>query len=276
MTKEAEIRALIEGIPTWYHRFEVYPGVVTPGIHPVDASKTLDAMGLEPDLAGKRILEIGTWDGPYAFELASRGGEVVALDIHDPARTGFNLAKSITNSDVRYVQTSVYDMNRVFTDEFDIVVFMGVYYHLKNPLLAFDRIHGVLKKKGRLFVEGEVFSHYAENHMGRVPSFIFRWLLPFVAHSKVPLVLFYPGKYKNDESNWHIPNAAALEAWLVASGFKIREMRLRFGDEVVKKNARKIFVRGAVRAFRYLDRRQRIIVLAEKTENAPTREHVTF
>lgn len=276
MRKEEKIRALVDSVPTWYHRFEVYPGVFTPGIHSVDASKTLDLMGVERNLEGKRILEIGTWDGAYAFELASRGAKVIAVDIHHPDRSGFNIGKMITKSDVRYVRTSVYDIDKSFATEFDIVIFMGVYYHLRYPLLAFDRIYGVLKNKGTLFFEGEAFSHYAEYGTGRKTSIVVRCLLPFVAHSNLPLILFYWGNYKKDKSNWHIPNTAALEAWLIASGFTVQEMSLRIGEEVIRMDAKNRFLRRVLHSFRFLDHRQRIFGIATKTKDAPAREHIVF
>jgi tRNA (mo5U34)-methyltransferase len=84
----------------------------------------------------ERVLEIGTFDGAIAFECETRGAKLTGLDIQDPSKTGFNVAKEIRQSRVDYVQGSVYDLAALFTEKFDYVFFLGVFYHLKNPVLA--------------------------------------------------------------------------------------------------------------------------------------------
>jgi tRNA (mo5U34)-methyltransferase len=68
----------------------------------------LDYYGIPEDLTGKSALDIGAWDGLYSFELERRRASVVALDIQDPERTGFNIARKIKNSSVKYLKCSVY------------------------------------------------------------------------------------------------------------------------------------------------------------------------
>ena len=216
-----ELLALINRVP-WYHSFEIAPGVVTPGTCPVDSRLTFERFGLPMRLAGKRILEIGTWDGPYAFELESRGADVVATDIHDPDGTGFNTARRILSSRVRYVRTSVYDLKSNLDGKFDIVLFMGVFYHLKYPVLALEQIRDVLEDEGQLLFEGECFSHYAETSDSR--GVRNRLLLALLAYSNIPVSLFYAGSYKNDASNWHVPNVACLREWMTAAGLRVTSL----------------------------------------------------
>ena len=132
----------------WYHTFEIVPGIMTPGIVPFDAVKILDMIPIK-NLAGKRILDIGAWDGPLSFELEKRGASVIAIDIQDPEVTGFNIAKDILHSEVKYIHGSVYDLSNLTRGPFDIVFFFGVYYHLKNPLLAFEEISKLLKPQSQ-------------------------------------------------------------------------------------------------------------------------------
>jgi len=204
---------------SWYHRYEISPGVFTPGYCDADPIGLFRRLGLSQELSGMRILEIGTWDGPYAFELESRGAEVIATDIQDPDSTGFNVAKQILKSKVKYVRTSVYDLTKNLDGKFDMVLFAGVFYHLKNPIVAFEQIYEILKDGGTLLFEGECFSHYAENINSKKV-----WhplLLALYAYSNLPITLFYSGSYKNDPSNWYIPNAICLRAWLEATRFKV-------------------------------------------------------
>ena len=141
----------------WYHRIELAPGLVTPGSHDsADGLRRVEALGLPASCHGLRALDIGCRDGFYAFELERRGAEVVGLDYADPEVTGFSIAAAALGSRVRYVVENVYDLDASMYGRFDLVLFLGVLYHLRNPMLAFDRIRGVLRTGGSLFVETQI------------------------------------------------------------------------------------------------------------------------
>ena len=87
-------------VPFWYHTFEILPGVVTPGIcdykpHLLDHPEILDA-------TGRRVLDIGAWDGPYTLEMARRGGDVTAFDIQPPDRSGFDTTCKVNGIAARH------------------------------------------------------------------------------------------------------------------------------------------------------------------------------
>ena len=140
----------------WYHRIEICDGLVTPGITPpqgvIDVPTKLRGRGFGDDLTGLRILEVGTYDGPLAHELAKRGADVTALDIHDPDATGFSAVSKMTGIYPKYVRGSVNTLSSIFNEPFDVVFFLGVFYHLKDPIGAFDEISAVLKEIGRAHV----------------------------------------------------------------------------------------------------------------------------
>ena len=72
-----------------------------------------------------------TWDVPLAYELKRRGCDIVALDVHDPNKTGFNVLRKISGFDIPYVRCSVYELSRFFkASDFDIVLYFGVFYHM--------------------------------------------------------------------------------------------------------------------------------------------------
>lgn len=200
----------------WYHTFELVPGILTSGIVPFDAVKILDMIPIK-DLTGKRILDIGTWDGPLSFELEKRGASVIAVDIQDPKVTGFNIAKEILHSDVEYIQGSVYDLSKLTEGPFDVVFFFGVYYHLKNPLLAFEEIGKIMNSQTRLFFEGECLLHYAEDVEGNPREDVD---IDALGRSSLPVSLYYPGRYK-DASNWVVPNLSCIRSWLQAAGLDL-------------------------------------------------------
>jgi hypothetical protein len=218
-TAESVLEAI--GKVRWYHSFELCQGVITPGITSVDPKGRLDMFGLPDDLRGARALDIGTWDGPVAFELERRGATVTALDIQDPNLTGFNTAKAILGSQVEYVQSDVVAMPAKLQGRYDLVIYCGVFYHLKDPIGAFQSIALVMTDQSQLCFEGEALIHYAEALDG-----VSDRLLPLdaIASSRVPLALCYPGAYKQ-ASNWFVPNLACLESWLGAAGLMMATHR---------------------------------------------------
>jgi len=217
-TSDADARALVESV-TWYHAFELRPGIVTPGSQAINPSAACDALGIPRDLNGKSALDVGAWDGALTFELERRGARSFALDIQDPKRVGFDIARRILRSNAVHYRGSVYQLPFDELRDLDVVVMRGVYYHLKYPLLGFECAAAALKLGGTLYFEGEGFSHYAETIDGRAVDFD-------VAKSElknVPVCLAYPNSYKK-ASNWFIPSAAALAGWIAAAGMKVERM----------------------------------------------------
>ena len=212
----SDIRAMVDSV-CWYHSFEVAPGVMTPGrVMATDLRDWMDRAGVPTDLQGVRALDIGSWDGPYAFELEDRGADVVAFDIHDPNETGFNAAKKIRGSKVEYVRGSVYELADHVSGPFDLVMFKGVFYHLRYPMMALDKIYEVVAPKGKLFFEGECLINYVESVDERPPD-----LDPVaIGTSNIPLVAYFGGRYKGAD-NFYVPNFQALKSWLWSAGFEV-------------------------------------------------------
>ena len=204
----------------WYHSYEVVPGVITPGNNFTNAVEIFDTRySLPQDLSGKTALDIGTLDGPYAFEMERRGAKVTAMDIQHPDRTGFNTAKRVRGSSARYIQGSVYDLGSLLDQQFDIVTFFGVWYHLKNPVAAFEQLHRAVNDDGMLLFEGECFKSFAQLASGHPVEDLV--MLRSVADSQIPVALYYSGAYKGDEWSWFVPNAACVGEWLATAGFEI-------------------------------------------------------
>ena len=147
----------------WYHSIELTPGVVTPGWF--DTRAIAPQLPMPADLAGKRCLDVGTFDGFWAFEMERRGAsEVVAVDIPDPDQwdwpansepdaraeiaarrpgAGFELAQSALGSAVRRLETSVYKLDADELGTFDYVYLGSLLLHLRDPVRALERVHDV-------------------------------------------------------------------------------------------------------------------------------------
>lgn len=201
-----QIRELIASVHPWHHILRFPHGISSPGAY--DPRAMLDMIEL-PDLCGKRVLDVGTRDGFFAFALESRGAEVVAVDHADEGLTGFGVAKKIYGSKVEYMQANVYDLDPGRLGTFDVVLFLGVLYHLRHPLLALDRLRSLCREL--LVVESLVCD--ARVFTGFETGTPLAELAPGL--SEVPLAQFLPvGRFHTDSTNKWVPNAACLRALL--------------------------------------------------------------
>lgn len=122
-----------------YHSIQLPDGRVLEGVQGVEHLKMrLSQFPVPEDLTGKRVLDIGAWDGWFSFEMERRGAEVVAVDCIDVEK--FRLARELLGSKVDYRVMDVDELSPETVGRFDIVMFLGVLYHLRHPLLALERI----------------------------------------------------------------------------------------------------------------------------------------
>jgi tRNA (mo5U34)-methyltransferase len=162
-------------------------------------------LDLPASLADKTVLDIGAWDGFFSFEAERRGASrVVAMDYHcwrqaegHPSKAGFELARRALGSTVEDVTLDVMELSAERTGIFDVVLFLGVLYHLRNPLLALERVFSVTSD---LLV--------LETHVTRLGT-------------RRPAMVFYPGdELGGDPTNWWGPNEPAVLAMLRDVGFR--------------------------------------------------------
>lgn len=210
---EEEIRAKISSIPYWFHQIEVAPGIFTPGVS--NTLQKLERFEIPKDLTGKRVLDIGCFEGFFTFECERRGAEVVAIDVIRPGPdSGFSLAHEILGSKAIFHEASIYDLDPEKFGTFDLVLCLGVIYHLRHPLLGLERARLVCKDK--FIVETQICDRYFIDSE-RKPVDLHE-VAPSLA--KIPMVQFYPGDELNwDSSNWWSPNLPALDGMLRTSGF---------------------------------------------------------
>lgn len=133
----------VENEKYWFHRIELAPGIITPGWSDPQKEK-LPYFGLPDDMTGMRVLDIGTAEGFFAFEAERRGAkEVVAIDSFPDSVRRFNIGRAAFNSNATAFLCNVYDLSRKSFGTFDLVLFFGVLYHLRHPLLALEKIFEV-------------------------------------------------------------------------------------------------------------------------------------
>src|SRR5262245_60732584 len=210
---ETEIRAKIESTP-WFHQIELAPGIVTPGRD--NSASKLERLNIPADLTGKRILDIGANDGVFSFECERRGAQVVAID--EAPTPGFRVAHELLGSAVEFCQLNIYELAPDALGTFDIVLCLGVLYHLRHPLLGLERIHSICTDL--LILETQVCDQYFIDPSGD------RRDLTSIAPELLatPIAQFYTGNELNcDITNWWSPNIVALHGMLQSTGFVPRQ-----------------------------------------------------
>ncbi|MBP9143217.1 MAG: methyltransferase domain-containing protein [Thermoanaerobaculia bacterium] len=207
----------------WFHEIEVAPGVITPG---EDSNRLklplLDELGLPGDAHGLRVLDLGCSDGFFSFEMEKRGAQVVAADFVAETATGFAVARELLGSRVEYWTENVYNLDPKRHGKFDVILFLGVLYHLRKPLAALDAIRGVLNEGGRLFLATLLIDDFVLLPGGTTTTLAA--LNP--ALSSLALWQAYPGDSLNgDFTNCFAPNRRGLEVALEEAQFEVEEIR---------------------------------------------------
>src|SRR5580704_13120213 len=122
-----------------YHSIQLPDGGVLSGLQPIEHLRwRLGLFGLPEDLRGKRVLDVGAWDGWFSFECERRGAEVVAVDCVE--LDTFLEARELLASRVEYLALDVAELSAKRLGRFDIVLFLGVLYHLRHPLLGLEKV----------------------------------------------------------------------------------------------------------------------------------------
>lgn len=174
------------------------------------------ASALPADLTGKSVLDIGCNAGFYSFEMKQRGaGRVLGIDTDPRYLAQARLAAEVLGHDIELRELDVYRVGEL-GERFDVVIFMGVLYHLRHPLLALDLLHDHVARDLLLFqslLRGPAPVPVADNYPFEETGVFER-----PGH---PAMYFVEHRYADDWTNWWIPNRACVEAMLRSSGFAI-------------------------------------------------------
>lgn len=211
----------VKALGPWFHNLHLPGGVRTAPEHPLGdfpAYKWREFAGSLPaDLSGVRALDIGCNAGFYTFALAGRGADVLAID-HDPhfLRQAQWAAEQLGVADrVELRQLDVYDLARL-REQFDLVLFLGVLYHLRYPLLALDLV--AERVRGTLVLQ--TLTSPVEQ-IREVPDD-----LPFEQRDQLadpawPGMAFIEHRFADDPTNWWAPTPAAVEAMVRTTGLRV-------------------------------------------------------
>ena len=221
MTPE-QIRERTEKLDPWFNNLDLN-GVQTAPEHFLGDYPAVKFKGfadvIPADLTGKSVLDIGCNAGFYSMEMKRRGAaRVLGVDYDDVYLDQARFAAEVTGADIEFRKLSVYDV-AALGERFDLVIFMGVFYHLRHPLLALDLIWEHVARDLLLFQtmqrgSDEVepvradYGFFEQEHFER-PGY--------------PKMHFIEHHYSGDPTNWWAPNAACSTAMLRSSGFEVLE-----------------------------------------------------
>lgn len=215
------LRARIEALAPWFHNMDL-GGIRTAPDHFLGdypgAKFARFARALPHDLEGRSVLDIGCNAGFYSIEMKRRGaGRVLGIDSDPRYLSQARLAnETLGLADIEYRQLDVYDV-AALGERFDLVIFMGVLYHLRHPLLALDLIHAHVADDLLLF---QSMQRGSRRLMEFEEDYPFEEEAPFF-ESAWPKLHFVEHEYVGDWSNWWVPNRACAESMLRSSGFAI-------------------------------------------------------
>jgi tRNA (mo5U34)-methyltransferase len=215
-----EIRARVEALGPWFHNLDL-AGVPTAPTHFLGNYPAIKwqrfASAIPADLTGQTVLDIGCNAGFYSMEMKRRGAErVLAIDSDEDYLEQARFAAEVQNLDIEFRRLSVYDVGAI-GERFDIVLFLGVLYHLRYPLLALDLIHRHVARDLLVFQSMQRGNTEVEPVL---EDYDF-WETAHFDRCGYPKLHFIEGCYAGDPTNWWIPNRAAAEAMLRSAGFRI-------------------------------------------------------
>lgn len=228
LIKTDKILKKICKVKNWYHQIEVAPGIITPGVN--KSAEVLKLLNLPTDCHGLRALDLGTRDGYFAFELEKRGAQVIAIDYLPKSTTGFTIAQKILASkNVRYKQDNLYNITPEKYGSFDIVLFLGLLYHLPDPIRALRIVRQLCK--GTMYIETQGI-----DNAFLLPSGEFSTLKKFLPIlSDIPIMQFYPKNVlNNDYSNYWAPNMICLIKMLEETNFIVTN-KIIHGNRLIAK-----------------------------------------
>jgi tRNA (mo5U34)-methyltransferase len=183
----------------WFHQINLGNGIITPGLD--DSAEKLVRVKMPEKLDGMTVLDIGAWNGFFSFEAERRGASrVLATDSYAwhtwDGKSGFDLARRTLNSKVQTLEIDILELSPDKIGTFDLVLCLGVLYHMRHPLLSLEKVFSVTGNQLILETTVELFSEDR------------------------PAMVFYPGtEFANDPTNWCGANPAAVIAMLKVAGF---------------------------------------------------------
>src|SRR5579862_3232621 len=216
---QQELTRRIGEMGEWFHNINLN-GVLTAPHHFLGDFPNVKwkhiAPALPADLSGATVLDIGCNGGFHCIDMKKRGAErVLGVDVCDHYLDQARFAAKTLDLDIEFAKYSVYDVDSI-PGQFDYVLFMGVFYHLRYPLYALDKV--IKKVKGNLIFQTMIRGALTSPELSEDYHF---WNTEIFNNADFPSMYFIEKNYAGDPTNWWIPNHGAMEGMLRSSGLEI-------------------------------------------------------
>ncbi len=223
MNHENNIKSTIHKFSPWFHNIHLPDGTETAPDHPLGDFPLFKWKTIEPhlpaDMTSLNVLDIGCNAGFYSIECAKRGATVTAIDVdeHYLNQAEWIAAQFQLGDKISFHQMQVYDLVKT-NWQFEIVFFMGVFYHLRYPLLALD----IISEKVSQLMVFQTLSLQTHHETAPVKNFGYSER-KIMEKEGWPGMAFIEGRFENDPTNWWVPNRAAIKAIFRTCGFDLIE-----------------------------------------------------
>ena len=215
-----EIEKRVNELGPWFHNI-LLGGVQTAPDHFLGNYPAMKWQNFQhaipQDLGGMTVLDIGCNGGFYSIEMKRRGAKrVLGIDHDEGYLAQARYAAEVTGLDISFERMSVYEVPKL-GERFDLVLFMGVFYHLRHPLLALDLLRQYVAKDWFVF---QSMLRGSRSVASVEPDYPF-WEVSIFDKPGFPKMHFIENEYSQDPTNWWVPNRACAEAVLRSAGFRI-------------------------------------------------------
>ena len=218
-----QIEKKVSELGPWFHNMSL-AGVQTAPDHFLGDYPTAKWQNFQDaipkDLTGMTVLDIGCNGGFYSIEMKRRGAKrVLGVDHDEVYLEQARFAAQVLDLDIAFEQMSVYEIPKL-RERFDLVLFMGVFYHLRHPLLALDLLRQYVTNDWLVF-QSMLRGSRTRPQLDEDYPF---WERALFDQPGFPKMHFIENSYSQDPTNWWIPNRSCAEAVLRSAGFKIESM----------------------------------------------------
>jgi tRNA (mo5U34)-methyltransferase len=215
-----EITRRVHELGPWFHNLDLLGVSTAPnhflGDYPAVKWRRFAHL-LPDDLTNKTVLDLGCNAGFYSLEMKRRGAaRVLGIDFDERYLAQARFAARTLGLEIEFRKMSVYDVAEI-GETFDIVLFLGVLYHLRHPLLALDLIHQHVARD--LFIL-QSLQRGSDQIIPLQDDYDF-WQTEIFEEAAFPKMYFLEKRYAGDPTNWWIPNRACTAAMLRSAGFEI-------------------------------------------------------
>ena len=220
MLSTDEIRRRVAELGEWFHNLDLRGVQTAPdhflGDYPQAKWQRFSA-AIPEDLTGKSVLDVGCNAGFYSIQMKQRGAaRVVGIDTDEHYLAQARFAAKVNNAEIEFRKLSIYRVADL-RERFDLVLFMGVLYHLRHPLLALELLHENVVAD--LLVAQSLLRGSKESL--ELPGDFPFWEEELFGRDEFPRMYFVEHRFANDPTNWWIPNRACFAAMLRSAGFEI-------------------------------------------------------